>query len=222
MSDRKKRWIVLAAFAAAGLALAMPLNVMSLPGYVILKQFVSFWELDERLVPLLLIANAAAYATLGYLVGLVLFAGSLRQRVIALGIILAMALALLGYIISTRARPSPSIGQLRDQMLASLRADPNDVYALHWLGFHHFSRTARFDQAEEYFSKVVDLESQKGAYSTFGRRSLIYLAIICQRRDDHDRAEGYYQKFMATNPDLQRDMVFRNYSNRYLNDKKNR
>jgi len=109
-----------------------------------------------------------------------------------------------------------SINQLKQQAIKKLEADPNDIGALHWMGVHHLTRTRRYQEAEKYFRKIVDLESAEGDFSTGGQRSLIYLATIYQSWAEHDKAENYYQQFIATAPNLENDTVLISYNNRYL------
>ena len=101
-----------------------------------------------------------------------------------------------------------------------LAKDPNDIYALHWMGVKHFSRTGKYEEAEKYLQKVISIERPKGTYSIEGQRCLLYLALIYQSWNEKEKAENFYQQFLATNPDLKNDLVLLNYSNDYLRKRK--
>ncbi len=109
--------------------------------------------------------------------------------------------------------------QFKNDMENRLAKDPNDIYALHAIGVKHFTKTMKVDEAEKYFQRVISIEEPKGAYSIEGQRCLLYLALIYQSWNEKEKAENYYQQFLATNPDLKKDFVLLNYSNNYLKKK---
>ncbi len=171
----------------------------------------------------LLIANTAVYGIIGCLIGAFTRTDRQTLRIAGLFVIVVLSGTLFwnlyrGY--ERYASHSQLTEDLKQSATSKLEVDPNDIYALHWMGKHHLIKTRQYAEAEKYFRKIVDLESDKGAFSYEGQRSLIYLATIYQFWGRHQEAEKFYQKFIATGPDFKNDFLLWNYNNDYLNTKR--
>lgn len=223
--NHKRGFITAGIFAIAGFIFAIPayagepVIALIFPVLLILRIFMEKWDLF-LLELLIMIINPIFYGIIGYLIGA--FSKSTRQVLLITGL-LAIVLLFSSFAPEFKRyiRHSRSINQLKQQAIRKLEADPNDIGALHWMGVHHLTRTGQYQEAEKYFRKIVDLESAEGDFSRGGQRSLIYLAIIYQSWGEHDKAENYYQKFIATTPDLTGDLVLVNYNNRYIKKRPN-
>ncbi len=171
----------------------------------------------------LLLTSVTIYGITGFLIGA--FAGTDRQalRIAGLFVIVILAGTLSwnlyrGY--ERHASHSQLTEDLKRSAMSKLEVDPNDIFALHWLGKHHLIKTRQYQDAEKYFRKIVDLELDKGTFSYEGQRSLIFLATIYQFWGRHQEADVFYRKFIATGPDFKNDLLLWNYNNDYLNTKK--
>jgi len=228
--NNKQGCITAAIFAIAGFIfatanfMANAITIPTFPAFLILRIFIGKWAVLDAFVIypyLIIIANPLLYGVVGYLIGL--FSKSRRQIFCITGLLAIILLlsSLYFHLIGPYIERSRSINQHKQQMTKKLEVDPNDIYALHWMGYHHFTRTGQYQEAEKYFRKIVDLESTLSNFPTLQQRNLIYLDIIYQSWGEHDKAENYYQKFIATAPDLTGDLVLMNYNNRYIKKRPN-
>lgn len=87
-----------------------------------------------------------------------------------------------------------------------LKEDPNDIYSLYWMGVYHF-RNRQYKEAEEYFRKILDIESDMVCYSLKGQLSLMYLAVMYQSWGQYEKAGQFYQKAIAVDADLYKDLM---------------
>lgn len=223
--NNKRGSITAAILAIAGFIfvtanfMANAITIPSFPAFLILRIFIGKWAVGDAFVIypyLIIIANPLLYGVVGYLIGL--FSKS-RQQIFCITGLLAIILlfsSLYFHLIGPYIEHSRSINRMKQQAIKKLEANPNDIYALHWMGVHHLTRTRQYQEAEKYFRRVVELETYGCDFSTFVQRSLIHLAIIYQSQGKHDKAEYYYRQFIATDPDLKDDLVLLNYSNQYL------
>jgi tetratricopeptide (TPR) repeat protein len=220
----KRSAVTTLTFAIAGLVVAWltigSFPLVNWPGYCCLSLYLRIMQkhIWEEL-QYLLIANAAVYGVVGYFIGA--FTKTNRQTLYFTGLFSVIVLfgAFSWFFFREHERyirHSRLTNELKQSATGKLEVDPNDIYALHWMGVHHLTRTGQYREAEKYFRKVVDLESAKGGFSTEGQRSLIYLAIIYQSWGESERAEEHYRKFIGTNPDLENDLVLLNYNRDYL------
>lgn len=228
--NNKQGCITAAIFAIAGFIfatanfMANAITIPTFPAFLILRIFIGKWAVLDAFVIypyLIIIANPLLYGVVGYLIGL--FSKSRRQIFCITGLLAIILLlsSLYFHLIGPYIERSRSINQHKQQMTKKLEVDPNDIYALHWMGYHHFTRTGQYQEAEKYFRKIVDLESTLSNFPTLQQRNLIYLAIIYQSWGEHDKAENYYRQFIATAPDLTGDLVLMNYNNRYIKKRPN-
>lgn len=220
----KRSAVTTLTFAVAGLVVAWltmgTFPLVNWPGYCCLSLYLRImqqhiWEEWHYL----LIANAAVYGVVGYFIGA--FTKTNRQTLYFTGLFSFIVLfgGFCWFLFSSYeryVRHSRSINELKQAAINKLEADSNDIYALHWMGVHHLTRTGQYREAEKYFRKVVDLESAKGGFSVYGQRGLIYLAIIYQSWGESEQAEEHYQKFIGTNPDFENDLALLNCNMDYL------
>lgn len=187
-----------------------------MPGILLLKIFWDDWEIGHGAFIFNIIANPIFYAVAGFCIGLL--TKSMKAVSIWCGILAASFFSYHFYIYTLpKIRMENSIKREHQNDIPDMLAkDPNDIYALHAMGVKHFTKTLKFDEAAKYFQKVVSIEKPAGTYSTEGQRCLLYLALIYQSWNEKEKAEEYYQQFIATNPDLKNDFVLLQYSNNYL------
>ena len=69
---------------------------------------------------------------------------------------------------------------------------------------HHRS-AGRDAEAVAYYRKIVELEAGGGKLSRQARASLLRLALIYQSWGDYAVADQYYERFLASQPDLEGD-----------------
>lgn len=217
---------VAAIFAFFGLISGIPnfhsqdfMNPFNMPGILLLRIFWSDWEIGHGGFLFNIIANPLCYAIAGFCIGA--FTRSIKALYASVGI---LAVCLFSYHFYTYSLPKIRLDnrikkQHQNDITDRLAKDPNDIYALHAMGVKHFTQTHKYNEAEKYFQKVVSIEQPKGTFSTEGQRCLLYLALIYQSWNQKDKAENYYQQFLATNPDFNSDFVLLNYNNDYLRKK---
>jgi len=219
MRDKRFHLVVIISFAAAGLIFAILglygiIGIPSYPGFWLLSLFFTSGEIGHGIGTFVLLTNPVLYALAGYIISL-LSKSRLHLFVIAGLLLSALLLSSLYFEgIEPMVRRSNRTDQLKRQALDKLQTNPNDIYSLHWMGVHHFTRTGDNQQAEKYFRKIVASEMEHE--ETLFQRSLIYLAIIYQDQGKLNMAEECYSKFIKTSPDLKTDTVLLNYNNRYL------
>jgi len=109
-----------------------------------------------------------------------------------------------------------SIEQYAQIATDKLAANPNDSYALHWFGVHHFSRTGNNQEAVRCFEKLISSGSNDANADSYKQRGLLYLALLYQKQGMSKKAVESFDKFMKTNPDMTNDLVLRNYCAIYL------
>ncbi len=198
-----------AAFGVCGFLIGTPmlagaLWVLNFPGWMLLRIFFSDMEIGGGIYWLLMVTNPICYGLVGYLVGLL--TRTRRQAFLTAGIVAAAAI--LVTVVAQAVLPAMErrrgTARLRREALTRLQADPEDVYALHWLGVHAYSRTRDYEEAAARFQRAAEVESKKGAFSIYGQGSLIYLALIYQSWGELDQAETYYDRFIATHPDVEK------------------
>ena len=226
--SKRKGFITAAIFAIAGLIFATvnfvvnAITFPTFPGFFISRIFIGKWAVGGAfyIYPVvIMITNPLFYGIIGYLIGA--FSKSRRQIFYIAGLFAIVLLLASVYVHAirpymARIRHSYSLDQAERQLKEKLETDPNDIIALHWLGVHHLTRTGQYREAEKYFRQVVELEAFEGEFSSYVQRSLIYLAIIYQSWREYDKADNYYRQFIATDPDLEKDLVLLNYNKDYL------
>ncbi len=220
----KRSAVTTVIFAIAGFVIACltfsSVPLVNWPGICCLSLYLrimheSIWEKWEYLF----IANAVIYGVIGCFIGA--FTRTSRQTLYITGlfviIILVGAFSWLCFREYERyVKHSRSINEWKRLVTNRLEVDPNDIYALYWVGVHHLTRTGQYLEAERCFKKVVDLELTQNVFSSMGQHSLIYLAIIYQSWGRYQEAENFYQGFIATKPDFNNDLALLNYNNDYL------
>jgi hypothetical protein len=157
--------------------------------------------------PLAIAGNCMLYGALGFIVGRksLSWMGVVKKGAIICALV---ALASLWFdVLLPKIRNRRHLDRMVRENVARLEGNPEDVNALHWLGFHHFRRTKRLAEAERFLAKVVTIESTKTDYSHHGQRSLVYLAIIYQTQGKERQAVNMYRRFIDTDPDLDGDGV---------------
>jgi hypothetical protein len=148
-----------------GLPIMNSLNPLNMPGLYILRILWSDWEIGHGGFLFNILTNTFCYAIAGFLIGL--FSKSGNMILIWVGV---FVLSLCSYYFFIYTLPSYKLNQnimrqLRQEVDDRLAKDPNDVYALHWMGVHHLTRTGNYKEAEKYFKKVVDIQSLQKVYS---------------------------------------------------------
>jgi tetratricopeptide (TPR) repeat protein len=219
MHDKRFHLVVTISFAVAGLIFALLglygiIGIPSFPGIWLLSLFFTGGEIGHGIGTFVLLTNPVLYALVGYIISLL--SKSRLHLFVIVGLLLSTLLLSSLYFeyIKPMVRHSNHINQLKQQALDKLQTNPNDIYSLHWMGVHHFTRTGDNQQAGNYFRKIVDSEMEHDG--TLFQHSLIYLAIIYQYQGKLNMAEECYSKFIKTSPDFKTDIVLLNYNNRYL------
>jgi tetratricopeptide (TPR) repeat protein len=193
------------------------------PGFCCLRLYNSIiQEQVQNQWAFLLFTSIVIYGISGFVIGA--FARTDRQtmRIAGLFVIVILAGTLVWNLYRSykrHASHSQLTEDLKQSALSRIEADPNDIFALHWMGKPHLVKTRRYKEAEKYFRKIVDLELDKGAFSYEGQRSLIFLATIYQYWGRHQEADVFYRKFIATGPDFKNDLLLWNYNNDYISTK---
>jgi tetratricopeptide (TPR) repeat protein len=228
MKNKSSAIALIVMFAIGGFVMGLPSFLDKnpfgcLPGFYVALTFVRDWLMDRDGFVLIPYMNAACFGLLGALIVCV-FRSAQRRAIAAAVVGLALLCGLAGlamyqdqYRREWERSQKTRYDQLR-QVRAKLEADPNDVHLLHWMGVLHFTAMNDPERAEECFRRIVACESAQpfGNYSALGQQSLLYLAIICQGRGDHPEAESLYNRFLATNPDLERDGILSKYNHDYM------
>ena len=213
-SIQKRQWGTAAVFGAAGGPLAVAFwrvaPVVIMPGWWALSIVVSVFGLPTdgwNPAPLVIAGNCMLYGALGFIVGRksLSWMGVVKKGAIICALV---ALASLWFdVLLPKIRYRRYMDRMVRERVAMLERNPEDIYALHWLGFHHFIRTKRLAEAERFFAKVVAIESTKTDSSHHGQHSLVYLAIIYQTQGKGKPAVSMYRRFIDTDPDLDGDGV---------------
>lgn len=175
--------------------------------------FVSKHAMAGGVYILLYLANPAVYFIGGFILGALL---NRPSKIIILSIILLLGMSGVGYylgIASPRIKMEQSVLRSRESSFAKLKANPNDIYALHNIGLDYFMQQNKPSEAAEYFKKVIQIESSSGAFSEPGQRSLMYLALISQRIGKPEEAAGYFKTYMESSPKMGTVEIY--YINKY-------
>lgn len=220
--NNRRGYVTAAIYGILGLVFALAVfsadtvPLPAAPGLYILLFFMSGWEIGHGGIILILMTNPLLYAVAGYVVGG--FSRSRRQVICITGALAVILLfsSVCVHVVRPYVKNRHSIKQTTQRLTDKLAADPNDVTALFCMGIHRFGSLDDTMLAKESFLRVVELEEFGGKFSPYVQRSFLYLALICQARQEQDQAESYYKEFLATEPDLQNDRVLLNLNRRYL------
>jgi len=199
-------------FGVVGIAITGALGQVApaMGGYLVIRSVGELLRLPRdgwNAVPLVVGVNGALYAAVGFC--LARRAKSLKP-LLRQSCVIAAALITLSFVFDVavpQARDALHLRELVRQNLAVVEAAPESIYALHWLGHHHFARTGKFQDAERYFRRVLDARADESHYSVYAQRCLIYLALIHLSQGKTGQAETEYRSFLATAPDLADDLV---------------
>ena len=188
-------------------------------GYLAIEAVIELLHLPKdgwNAVPLVIGVNGALYATVGFC--LARRANSLRL-VLRRSCVLAAALIALSVVFDVAVPYVRDARYLRDmvrQNLAAVEADPEDIQSLFWLGIHYFRVRGGLVEAERYFTKVLETESDDSQYSMYAQRCLLCLALNHLSQGRTDQADSEYRSFLATDPDLAKDAFLAYWNKRYI------
>ncbi len=209
-------------YAIAGLAFAYLVVYVKTtplpgaPGIPVLFLFFDGWELGHGAIGFLFVTNPLVYAIAGYAVGG--FSRSRRQAIYITGSLAIVLLFSSVYLQVVRpyVKHCHSVRQRTQRLTETLAAKPNDIEALFGMGVLRFDSTSEPELAKKSFLRVVELEEFGGEFSAYVQRSFLYLALIYQSGQEQEQADRYYKEFLATEPDLENDLLLLNYNRRYL------
>ncbi len=216
----KRGEIGAAAGALAGLLFALPPfweTPLCFPGLLVLRIFMAPWVIGHGGILWIVVTNPILYGALGLLVGAYLPVGR-RTLLVFVGCVGLVALGGVGHRYGPRWVRQIKSSHRVQQAQARLNEDPNDVPALYQMGLYHQQHHGDL-AAAEYYRKIVAIEAESEKLSPEAQRSLLSLAIICLFRGDRATGEEYHRRFLASEPDLDRDAVLSHNNLFYLNKK---
>lgn len=181
------------------------LFIPCMPAGYILGRYMTTWEMAHGGVLYIPFVNTLLYGLLGCVIGTFF---DIRRYALHFCVIIGILAVVSISILNTREsyKRKQSIEAMKAGYEQRVKIDPTETHSLFWLGVHHFSRTRNYQEAKNYFEKVLALDPQD-------RYTLLYLVIILKSEGQDEQAKQMYTRFLDTQPDFKNDCTLFNLNN---------